>query len=300
MSQNVIENQKRDLMPPPPETADARTRPRTARRRPRHVVSYALVAIVLFFYVFPLAFLVNTSLKSNAEFARNPLGLVTDPHFSNFVTAWQQGNFGAYILNSILYTGSAALIGTFVSLIIAFPVSRGYLRGANWWTVLFVVVLFLPNALITQFQLLLHLGLYDTRLGYILIMSAGIGVGPLLLRGFVSSIPTELDEAAALDGISYWRFLFSFVVPLTRPALATVFILQAIWVWNDIILATILLPDQTKSPVTLGLFNFQGNYTNEWGLLAAGTLIVATPLIVAYVFLQRFLVRGVVGGAIKG
>lgn len=276
--------------------------PQPARRRvpSRKIVNYLLVAIVLFFYLFPLAFLVNTSLKTNAEFSSNPIGIVMNPHFGNFVSAWSRGNFGAYILNSVLYTGSAALIGTFISLVMGFPVSRGYLRHTKVWTALFVVILFLPNALITQFQLLLRLQLYDTRIGYILIMAAGVGIGPILMNGFVKSIPIELDEAASLDGISYWRYLFSFVVPLARPALATIFILQAIAVWNDIILATILLPDATKSPVTLGLFAFQGTYTSQWGLLASATMIVAAPLVIAYVFLQRYLVGGVLGGAVKG
>jgi raffinose/stachyose/melibiose transport system permease protein len=274
---------------------------RPKRRVPaRTIVNYALVVIVLFFYLFPLAFLVNTALKTNAEFAANPIGIVTSPHFGNFATAWAKGDFGAYILNSVLYTGCAAALGTFISLVMGFPVSRGYLKHNRLWTILFVVVLFLPNAIITQFQLLLRLQLYDTQIGYILIMAAAVGIGPILMNGFVKSIPTELDEAAALDGIGYWRYLFSFVVPLAKPALATIFILQAIGVWNDIILATILLPDASKSPVTLGLFAFQGTYTSQWGLLASATMIVAAPLVIAYIFLQRYLVGGVIGGAVKG
>jgi raffinose/stachyose/melibiose transport system permease protein len=268
--------------------------------RPGTIVNYVLAGVVMVFYLFPLLFLLNTALKSNAAFSANPIGIVTSPDLGNFVTAWTRGNFGAYILNSLLYTSAAALIGTFVSVVLGFPVSRGYLRGSRLWSVLFVVLLFLPNALITQFQLLLRLHLYDTQIGYILIMAAGVGVGPILLAGFIRSLPRELDEAAAMDGIGYWRYLFTFVVPLARPAIATIFILQAIGVWNDIILATILLPDSTKSPLTLGLFAFQGTYTSQWGLLAAATMIVAAPLVVAYVFLQRFLVGGVVGGAVKG
>lgn len=260
--------------------------------------TYLLVAIVLFFYLFPLLFLLNTALKSNAEFTRNPTGLALSPQLGNFVQAWVQGHFGQYILNSVLYTSTATLAGTSVSVALAFPVSRGYLRWRGWGF-LFVLVLFLPNAIITQFQLLLRLHLYGTPLGYILIMSAGVGVGPLLLNGYFKSIPVELDEAAAMDGVGYWRYLWSFVVPLARPAIVTIAILQAIWVWNEIILATVLLPDQSRSPLTLGLYNFEGTYTNQWGLLSAATLIVATPLIVAYLFLQRFIVNGVTGG-VKG
>jgi len=183
--------------------------------------------------------------------------------------------------------------------VMGFPVGRGYLRFPRLWNALFVVMLFLPNALITQFQLLLRIGLYNTYVGYILIMAAAVGIGPLLISGYVKSLPRELDEAAAVDGCGYWRYLLTFVIPMAKPAIATVFILQAIGVWNDIILATILLPDQAKSPISLGLYAFQGTYTNDWGLLAAATMIVAAPLVAAYVFLQRYLVGGVVG-SIKG
>jgi raffinose/stachyose/melibiose transport system permease protein len=282
-------------VPSPRRVAVRRRRPRAGR-----IGSYALVALVMVLYLFPLVFLLNTALKSNAAFFQNPVGIVTSPIFANFATAWVKGHFGAYILNSVLYTGCAAAIGTFVSVVLGFPVARGYLKHTRLWNVLFVIMLFLPNALITQFQLLLRLNLYDTQIGYILIMAAGIGVGPILMSGFARSLPMELDEAAALDGIGYWRYLFTFAFPLARPAIATIFILQAIGVWNDIILATILLPDSAKSPVTLGLFAFQGTYSSQWGLLSAATMIVAAPLVVAYVFLQRYLVGGVIGGAVKG
>jgi raffinose/stachyose/melibiose transport system permease protein len=275
----------------------------TARRAPgttRAALRYAPVAVIMLVYLFPLVFLLNTALKSNHEFFANPVGVTHSLALSNFATAWRRGDFGAYMLNSVLYTGVAATLGTVISLLVGFPVSRGYVRHPKLWQSLFAGMLFLPNALITQFQLVLRLNLYDTRLGYILIMAAGIGVGPLLVTGYVKSVPVELDEAAALDGVGYWRYVLRFLPPLIKPVLSTVFILQAIGVWNDIILATILLPDQDKSPVTLGLFAFQGTYTSQWSLLAAATLIVAAPLLVAYVFLQRYLVASVVGAAVKG
>ncbi len=278
--------------------ATRRTR-RVRPPRPGRMLSYALVAVVLLVYLVPLLFLLNTALKSTREFYADPNGLATSPHWSNFADAWQQGDFGAYILNSVLYTLCAATLGTAVSLVVGFPVSRLYLRRPRLWNGLFVVLLFLPNSLITQFQLLLRLGLYNSQLGYILIIGASVGVGPILVAAYTRSIPRELDEAAAVDGIGYLRYLTSFVIPLAKPALATVFILQAIGVWNDIILATVLLPDRSKAPVSLGLYAFQGSYTSDWGLLAAATLIVAAPLIAAYVFLQRYLIGGVVG-SVKG
>ncbi|WP_082008348.1 carbohydrate ABC transporter permease [Microbacterium mangrovi] len=278
--------------------------PVTAGRRKRltvgKVVQYALLVIVVLIYLAPLVYLVNTALKSNAEFFSNPTGIVHAPDLGNFATAWQKGGFGTAVWNSVLYTFSAAAIGTVISLMMAFPVARGYVKHPRVWSGLFAAMLFLPNTLVTVFQLALRLNLYDTQIGYILILASGVGIGPLLITGYLKSVPRELDEAAALDGVGYLRYLFGFLPALIKPVLATVFILQAIGCWNDIILATILLPDQSKFPLTLGLFAFKGTYSSEWSLLAAATIIVALPMLVVYVFLQRFLVAGVVGGAVKG
>jgi raffinose/stachyose/melibiose transport system permease protein len=262
-------------------------------------LQYVFVLLLMVLYLFPLGFLVNTALKSNADFFANPGGLASSFEFGNFVTAWEKGQFGKYLFNSVVYTAAGTILSTLVSLLLAFPVSRGYLRRSRLWYGIFVAMLFLPNALMTQFQLVLRLNLYDTAFGYILMMASGLGVGPLLIVGYVKSVPKEMDEAAALDGVGYWRFVLFILPHLIKPALATVFVLQAIGIWNDIILATILLPDQTKSPLTLGLFAFQGSHSSQWSLLSAATIIVAAPLMVAYVFLQRFLV-GSVAGAVKG
>jgi raffinose/stachyose/melibiose transport system permease protein len=266
-------------------------------RRP--IGAYVCVALLMILFLFPIAYLVNTSLKSPQEFITNPVGLVQHPNWENFPQAWEMGKFGRYFLNTVLYTLAGAGIGTMIALAMGFPVARGYIRGGKLWNGLFALVMFLPNALMTQFHLLIQLHLYNTQLGYILMLGVGVGVGPLLFRGFVTSLPKELDEAAAVDGIGYWRYLLTFVLPLSKPALATVFILQAVWIWNEIILATILLADANLWPVATGLNAFKGLYSNNWALLSAATLIVAAPLMVGYVFIQKFLVNGVVG-AVKG
>lgn len=280
--------------------ADLRQLRRNAVRigRPR-IGAYVCVGAIMVIFLLPLAYLVNTALKTPQEYAANPVGLVQSPQWENFPQAWEMGNFGSYILNTVLYTVCGASIGTLIAVLMGFPVARGYIRGGRLWNALFVLVMFLPNALMTQFHLLIQLQLYNTQLGYILMLGVGVGVGPLLYRGFVMSLPRELDEAAAVDGAGYWRYLLTFVIPLSKPALATVFILQAVWIWNEIILATILLADATKWPIATGLNAFKGLYSNNWALLSAATLIVAAPLMVGYVFIQKYLVNGVVG-AVKG
>ncbi len=274
-------------------------------RRPRRlgagaIVAYAFLLVVLAAYLYPVLYLVNTALKSNQEFFTSPTGLVRHIQLANFPTAWRQGNFAAYLLNSTLYTFVSASLGTLMSLMVGFPVARGYLKHTRLWNGLFVAMMFLPNTLVMLFQLALRLDLYDSRLGYILILASGVGVGPLLVVGYLKSIPREIDEAAALDGCSYFNYLFRFIPKLLQPVLSTCFILQAIGAWNDIILATILLPTQSKSPMTLGLFAFRGTYTSQWSLLAAATIIVALPMVIVYLLLQRYIVASVVGGAVKG
>lgn len=275
--------------------------PRRAARRQRRyrIGSYVLLGILILSFTVPLLYLANTSLKSFAEYTVNPNGLVRDPQWGNFADAWVQGKFGTYLLNTLLYAVTGAGGVTLLALVIGFPLGRGYIRGAKFWYAVLASFLFLPNAIVAQYQLLIGLGLYNTRPGYIIILALGVGIGPLLVAGYAQSVPKEIDEAAAMDGASYWRYLWTFAVPLCRPALATVFLLSAVAIWNDIILGTILFADPSLWPIATGLNAFKGVNLTNWPLLAAATIIVAIPLIALYVFVQRYLVNAA-AGAIKG
>jgi raffinose/stachyose/melibiose transport system permease protein len=287
-----------------PLLTNVRFAPRAARRSPRlnvgNNVGYLVLLLVGVVYLFPVLYLVNISLKTPIGFILDPTGLTKTLQWQNFLNAWNRGGFGSAILNSLLYTIVSSVLSTAFSLLLAFPIARGYVRWSRFWYVLFIVALFLPNALIPQFQLILRLGLYDTQLGYILLQSALLGVGPFLIVGYLRSIPKELDEAAAIDGCGYFRFIGTIITPLIIPVLVTTFLLHAITVWNDIIGPTIYLNDQQYYPVTLGLFSFYGQYGNEWATLSAATLIVAFPLILLYLFLQRYFIAGALGGALRG
>jgi len=273
--------------------------PKRFKRFLFYSAAYAVVIVVVLLYVFPLLLLVNASLKTPIGFILDPTGLSKTFHWQNYVNAWQQGDFGTTVLNSLLYTVVSSIISTVLSILLVFPVARGYVRGSRFWYALFVISLFLPSALIPQFQLILNMGLYDTQIGYILLNAATLGVGPFLVIGYLRSIPKDLDEAAVIDGCGYFRYVFTIVTPLIKPVLVTAFLLHAITVWNDIIGPTIYLSNPQYAPVTLGLFSFYGQYGNEWAELSAATLIVAVPLIVMYVLLQRYFVEGAIAGALK-
>lgn len=279
---------------------DVTVRRRGSRWSGSRVLNYALVIGLVCLYAFPLLFLLNTALKEPAEFVRNPSGLAQGFALHNFVDAWERGGFGGLVLNSALYALVGSTLSTMLSLLIAFPIARGYVRFSRMIGLLFVLALFLPNVLITQFQLILQLGLYNSRIGYMLLLISSLGIGPLLIIGYLRSLPRELDEAAAMDGCGYFRYVWTFVVPLCKPVLTAVFILQTIAIWNDIIGATIYLSSPDLKTVSQGLFAFYGqNGKNEWALLAAATLIVAAPLIVVYLAFQRFFISGALKGSLK-
>lgn len=261
--------------------------------------TYLIILLLLVLYLFPLFYIFNVAFKTQVEFLKNPVAIAESLRLSNFAEAWSKGNFSNYIWNSILYTSVSTLLTILISVFAAYPISRGYVKFSNGIYLFFLISLFLPNPLIPQFALFNALGLYNTQFGYILLKTSGTGIAFLMIVGFCKSISRELDEAAAIDGCGYGRYLFTILFPLLKPALATGVILTAIGTWNDIIGPTIYLSDPKYQPVTKGLFAFYGQYMNNWPLLACGILIVAFPLIVLYALLQRYIVAGAMAGAIK-
>ncbi|MEK4276886.1 MULTISPECIES: carbohydrate ABC transporter permease [unclassified Paenibacillus] len=263
------------------------------------MVSYVIVLLMLALYVFPLFYLFNVSMKTQTEYLLNPVALTEGIRLENFSEAWNKGNFSQYMWNSVLYTGMSTLLTLILSIFAAFPLARRYVKFSTLIYIFFLISMYLPNPLIPQFSLINNLGLYNTQIGYILLKTTGTGIAFLMFVGYIKSISRELDEASAMDGCGYTRYLFTILVPLMKPILATGIILTAIGVWNDIIGPTIYLSDPNYQPVTKGLFTFYGQYMNNWPLLACGILIVTLPLVVLYVALQRFIVGGAMAGAVK-
>ena len=261
--------------------------------------SYAFLVLLAVIYLGPLLMLVNTSLKTTSSFMRNATAIATQPNFENFSEAWEKANFPQYLLNSAVYTASATTIFVVTAVFVAFPIARGYVKYSGVLLTLFVIALFLPPALIPQFQLILRLGLYNNPIGYILLFVVN-PIGIVILVNYIKTVPVELDEAAALDGCGYLRFVWSIVLPLIRPAIATVVVLHAIGIWNEIILPTIYLTNKDYYPITRGLIVFQGVYGSDWPVLAAAVLMLTLPMVILFLFLQRYIVSGLTAGSVKG
>jgi raffinose/stachyose/melibiose transport system permease protein len=263
------------------------------------VGSYAILLFFAVIYLGPLLMLVSTSLKSMPDFMKNATALPATLNFQNYAEAWEKANFPRYLTNTILYTVSATVIYVVTGVFVAFPIARGYVRGAGLLLTLYVIALFLPVALIPQFQLMLTLGLYNNPFGYVMLFLVN-PIGIVILVNYFKSLPVELDEAAAMDGCGYLRFVATVILPLSRPAIATVAVLHAIGIWNELILPTIYLTNKDYYPITRGMIVFQGVYGSDWPTLAAAVLIMTLPMLVIFLVLQRFIVSGLTAGAVKG
>jgi raffinose/stachyose/melibiose transport system permease protein len=263
------------------------------------VLSYLVLIFFAIIYAGPLLMLVNTAFKTLPSFMKDAVSITDSLNFQNFTEAWNRANFPRYLTNTLLYAVSATVIYIITAVFVAFPIARGYVKHSNWILTMFVIALFLPPALIPQFQLMLSLGLYNNPVGYVMLFLTN-PIGIVILVNYIKSVPKELDEAAALDGCGYFRFVISVVFPLIQPAIATVAVLHAIGIWNELILPTIYLTSQEYYPITRGMIVFQGVYGSNWPTLAAAVLIMMLPMLAIFLLLQRYIISGLTQGAVKG
>jgi raffinose/stachyose/melibiose transport system permease protein len=255
--------------------------------------------IVLLFLV-PVLYIVMVAFEPSNHFLSEPMTPPAHPAVGNFSQVWKQGDLGPELLNTVLYSVSAAALSTVLSLLIAFPIARRLVAGSNLLYATIVVGLFLPLSIIPLFIEARDLGLYNNQIGYILLhVEPGLPLGVVLLTGFIAAIPRELDEAAWSDGCGYLRYLYRVVVPLTWSGLLISFLYSMLGVWNDIIGPVVYLVNPALFPISRGLFTFYSSNASQWTLLAAGIVIASLPILALFIVTQRYFIRSAMGGAIK-
>jgi len=261
------------------------------------LITWAIVSLL------PLIWMFSASLQTNQEIYAGLKLIPTAPQWSNYSQAWSMSDFGTYFMNSLFYT-VATVVGTIlISSMAAFGFAWLKIPGKEifYYAFLFLLMMPIPGQFVPLFLVLVKLGLADTRLGYVLVLiNSSLAVSIFLLRGYMESVPKALEEAARIDGAStlmlYWRIM----MPLCRPALATITIFTALSAWNELVLALIIFSDRSKLPVQAGLMIFQGTYLTRFDLMMAATTIATIPVILMYVVAQRSIIKSVMAGAVKG
>lgn len=260
------------------------------------LIGYALIV------VYPVFLMVISSFKTGREIFRSPFALPESWSFTNYIEAWTRGNFSTYFGNSVLVTAAALGLVLVLGSLAAYPLGRYAFRGRAWLTMYFLSGLMLPIKLgiLPLFFLMRTLGLYDTPLALIAVYAAsGLPFTIFVLANFFETLPRELEEAARLDGASEFRIFWQVMLPLIRPALATVAIFNFIPWWNDFFFPLIFIRSDRFKTLPLGLFSFFGEHQNDWALLFAGLTITALPVLIAYLFASRQIIKGLTSGALK-
>jgi len=277
----------------------------TERRSVIDVFWWTVLVVCALTVLFPLVWIFYQSLKTNREFFQSVWTLPETLKWLNYKTAWVKYNIGSALLNTLYYVGASLIIGTFLTTVNAYALTRLEFKGRKliWGTIM--LSLFLPgiNALIPQYVLMRDLNLTNSITGLVILDSFGESVFfLLLLGGFMQALPKELEESAFMDGASLFQVFLRIIVPLSAPGIVTVAIFKFLSLYNNFLGPFIYLSDQKK--YTIGVNMYQANqmmqYTSDWVTMFAGVLIAMIPSVFMFVFFQRWIMEGATLGAVKG
>lgn len=271
------------------------------RRASSSFVIYVIFAVLSLVVLYPLFWMLMSSLKTRYGIFQDPLGLPAAPNLDNYVRALGEGNFSTNLINSAVVTVPSVLLLVLISALAAFAFARLHFRGRRiLFYLLLIGVMVPPQAIVIPvFQVVFRLGLLNTFAGLVLVYLSWSPVAILILTTFFRGIPAEIFEAAEMEGAGVLRSFWTIGMPLAQPAIATVAIFYFVWIFNDFLYPLVLLQDPNLATIPLGLMQFQGLYRVDWGTQnAALTMAIAVPVIF-YMFFQDKFVRGLTAGALK-
>jgi multiple sugar transport system permease protein len=278
------------------------------------VFSYAFLSITAFLWIIPLVWTLYTSLRPEAD--TNKYGYLSTGgsfNFDNFSQAWTQGLFANYFVNSAIITIPAVIITLFLASMVAFAVSRYTWKFNITLLILFTAGNLLPQQILAAplFQMYKHFplplsisdsgSLLNTYYGVIIANVAfQVGFCTFVLSNYMKALPSELGEAARVDGAGVFRQYWQIIMPLTRPALAALGTLEFIWIYNDFFWALLFIQSGDRLPITTGINNLNGVFAQNYNLIAAGAIMTAVPTLIVYLVLQKQFVAGLTLGSSKG
>lgn len=269
-------------------------------------LKYMLLALILIFLLFPIYWMVVTALKTNMEaYLYPPTFVPAEPTVSSFKSLFTVNNqFFVYYKNNFIVAGFSALISTFVALVSGYALSRFHFRWNRWILAALMSSQMFPvvSRMISLYGLLGKVHLINTRTGLILaIVAAQIPFCVMLMASFYDSIPRELEEAATVDGSRRFQTLFQVIIPLVKPGIVAVGIYSFLMTWDDYLHAATLIQADSLRTLSVGIaLRYLGELSYDWSLVNAISVVGALPMILLFIFFQKYMVKGLVAGAVKG
>ena len=274
----------------------------------RSSVSTAAVHVILLGYtviaLWPIFLILINSFKTRKAIFRDPMGLPGPETFTliGFEKVLEKSSFGLYFFNSITVTVVTLAVVLLTGAMAAWALSEYRFRGSTWLALYLAIGIMVPIRLgsVSILQLIVDLNLINTLTALILVYTAqSLPLTIFILNEFMQQIPKDLKEAARCDGISEYMIFFQIILPLTRPAIATVGVFTMVPIWNDLWFPLILAPSDGTRTITLGVQQFIGQYVTDWNSVLASLTMAIVPVLILYLLLSRQLIRGITAGAVK-
>ncbi len=270
----------------------------------RRVRMYVGLIFWMLINLFPVYWMFTFSLKNNAEiFGENVVGLPQNWLWSNYTSALKTGSMGKYFLNSAIVATSTIIITLAVALMATFALTRLIWKQRRRLNRFFMLGLTIPihASIVPVYVTLSRLHLLNTYWALIIPYSAfSLSMAILVCTGFMNEIPRELDESACIDGCGIWGIFFRIIVPLMRPAVATVGIYTFLQCWNELMFANIFISKTALKTLPVGIQALSGQYTTEWGPIGAALVVATFPTLFLYIFLSKRIQESFIAGAVKG
>lgn len=296
-------NTKEDVLNRSPVALDQKVRSKTdlSSKVSKNIFLLGLLFFA-FIVLYPLYWMFISSFKSYDEIYNNVWSLPSVWHFENYITAWSQG-ISSYFFNSLFVTTLTILLVVFIGSMAAFSLSRYKTKWVNV-ALIFIIGGLMMNpqvALIPLFEILAWMNLINTHWALILTYVAyRLPLSIILIRAFFLSIPKELEESAIIDGCSEFGIYYRIYLPLSIPILITTVVLTAYFAWNEFLFSTVFIDSSNLKTIPSGLMGFRDALRTDWGVLLAGMVIASIPMIILLILLQKYLVRGLSEGSVKG
>lgn len=260
------------------------------------MISYVILII------YPLFSMIISSFKSTRDIMRFPFSLPSGFDFSNYVSVWVDKGFSVYFLNSLYYTMASMVFVVMFGSMAAFGISRYAFKGNTMLYMLFLSGIMLPlkAAVIPLFQIVKGFGIMDNPLSVIFVFIAmGIPSTVFILSGFMKTIPAALEQAARIDGASELRIYSQIVMPICMPSVALVVIYNAVPIWNEFFFPLVFLQSDRLKTLPVGLSSFIGQHSTKWELLFTGLSMAIVPMLIMYLFMSKYFIKGMTAGAVK-
>lgn len=266
-------------------------------------LNHLLLILVGLIWIYPFLWMVSASFKSQPEFFGNRLGLIPrEPTLDNIVRIWEKANFSRYFINTVLVTFFAVIIVLIMTMLAGYAMGRYNFIGKKAIMSIFLGSIAIPlvSTIIPTYEVVKSMHLVGTKTGLVLAQAGGAHVIFLLLfTSFFGSVPKELEEASNIDGCNFFQTFFHIMMPLCKPIATTVVIMETIWCWNAFMLPLVLtLNNPASRTLAVGLYAFKGENTVDWTGIAAGGTIAIIPVIILFIFMQKYFVEGI-AGAVK-